>query len=399
MSTAGHTSAKDAEGRSAGTAAGTDESLRFGFGRNWAEFVARHFDEARVEASRLHLLAVLRRASLEGLDVLDVGCGSGLHSLAALRAGAARVVGFDVDPDSVATSLKVREMAAAGDPRWTAEQGSVLDAARMRALPAFDLVYSWGVLHHTGDLWTAMDNVVLPLKPGGVAYLALYSADQYVDPPAADWVRIKRAYNGRGPLGRRLMEWKHAARIFRDGLLQRLEPPWSVVRGYGTRGMDFWTDVRDWLGGWPIEFASYAEVERWSARHGLAVVYAVLGEGCTEYLVADTARNAQWGGEESRRRAALEPLRGPFEKGRGRSWVARLPELRGKGDDARPPRGSTLMLYDRGRPLGLAHFTHDHVARFGGGRFSHWDDYLLFSTPDGTDPNAEPARWSFCADY
>ena len=381
-----------------GTVKGTDESLRFGFGRNWADFIEQHFNESRVESSRQHLLKALRVQSLDGLSFLDIGCGSGLHSLAALRSGAAQVTGFDYDKNSVATSLKVREMAAGNDPRWTVEQGSVLDPIRMKALPTFDVVYSWGVLHHTGDLWKAMDNAVITRKPDGVVYIALYSSDQYVDPPAAHWVKVKRAYNQRGALGKRLMEWKHASRLF-AGSLRRFESPWTMVRNYNTRGMDFWTDIRDWLGGWPIEFASYAEVEAWGLRNGLSIVNALVGEGCTEYILADPARNTNWGAEEERRRLSLQALPGPFAKGAGLAWRAQIPSLKGSGDDALKPRGSTLMLYQDNHPLGLPHFMHEHVARFGGGRFSHWDDHVLFSTPDGSDPNADPSRWRYCANY
>ena len=388
--TAAHTQDSDAKG--------TEESLRFGFGRNWSDFIAQHFSDARVESSRVHLLKALRLGSLEGLSFLDIGCGSGLHSLAALRAGAASVNGFDYDPDSVATSLKVRDMTVGAAAPWTVEQGSVLDAARMERLGKADIVYSWGVLHHTGDMWTAMDNAVIARKPDGVVYIALYSSDQYVEPPAAHWVRIKRAYNECGAFGKRMMEWRHALGLFRIGLRER-KSPWTVMREAGVRGMDFWTDIRDWLGGWPIEFASYAEVEAWGARHGLTVVNAIVGEGCTEYILADPARNAKWAAEETRRLAARRPLPAPFTRGEGHSWVSYIPELAGKGDETLVPRGSTLMLYDGDRPFGLPHFMHAHIARFGAGRFAHWRDHVLFSTPDGSDPNADPSRYSFVGDY
>jgi SAM-dependent methyltransferase len=383
---------------SPGQASGTDESLRFGFGRNWSQFIEQHFNEARVESSRQHLLGALRLDSLAGKSFLDIGCGSGLHSLAALRCGASQVTGFDYDQDSVATSLKVRELAAGGDPRWSVAQGSVLDRSRMEALGEFDIVYSWGVLHHTGDMWKAMDNALLPRRPDGVVYIALYSSDQYVDPPAEHWVRIKRRYNQHGAIGRRLMEWRHASRHFLSGL-RRLEMPWTLVRSYGTRGMNFWTDIRDWLGGWPIEFASYCEVEGWAARHGLTIVNALVGEGCTEYILADPATNQQWGAEERRRRGSLAPLPGPFRRDEGHAWIAMLPKLLGSSDAERQVRGSTLMLYDGERPFGLPHFMRDHVVRFGRGRFVHWRDHVVFSTPDGSDPNADPARWRCCERY
>ena len=409
MSASSGTTVDRSGGAAQEAARGTDEALRFGFGRNWSDFIAQHFSDARVEASRAHLLKALRRPSLEGLSFLDIGCGSGLHSLAALRAGARQVVGFDYDADSVATSTKVRDMTVGANAPWTVEQGSVLDAARMQRLAAgdasgkssaggYDIVYSWGVLHHTGDMWTAMDNAIIPRKPDGVVYIALYSSDQYVEPPADHWVRIKRAYNQCGPLGKRAMEWKHALGLFSIGLRER-KGPWTVMREASVRGMDFWTDIRDWLGGWPIEFASYVEVERWAARHGLTIVHAIVGEGCTEYILADPARNPQWAAEERRRLAARRPLPGPFTRGEGHSWVSYIPELLGKGDETLVPRGSTLMLYDGDRPFGLPHFMHAHIARYGAGRFAHWRDHVLFSTPDGSDPNADPSRFTFVADY
>ncbi len=397
MSAIDQVSESHTDASTAGTA-GTDESLRFGFGRNWSDFIAQHFDESRVESSRVHLLKALRVPSLGGCSFLDIGCGSGLHSLAALRADAARVVGFDYDANSVATSLKVREMAANDDARWSAEQGSVLDAARMRALGEFDIVYSWGVLHHTGALWQAMDNAIIPRSSQGVVYLALYSSDQYVDPPAAHWVRIKRRYNQASAWGKKWMEWRHAIKLFRIGLKSR-EMPWTVVRTYGTRGMDFWIDIKDWLGGWPIEFASYREVDAWGARHGLTIVNAIVGEGCTEYILADPACNEQWGAIERRRQAERKPLVGPFQHLDGLSWVAPMPHLQGRCDQARTPRGSTLMLYDRDRPFGLPHFMHAHIARYGEGRFAHWLDTVIFSTPDGSNPNDDPSRWSYCEEY
>ncbi len=379
-------------------AKGTDESLRFGFGGNWSQFIAQHFDESRVESSRQHLLKALRVESLTGKSFLDIGCGSGLHSLAALRANAATVVGFDFDRDAVETSAKVREMAAQNDARWTVEQGSVLDRARMASMPKFDIVYSWGVLHHTGDLWTAMDNAIIPRKPDGVVYLALYSSDQYVEPPTGEWVKVKRRYNECGAIGKRVMEWKHAGKLFKQGLRDK-KWPWRVVQDYNTRGMDFWTDIKDWLGGWPIEFASYREVEQWGARHGLRIVNAIVGEGCTEYLLADPTQNHQWSAEEARRLASRKPLPTPFTQRDGLSWTAQLPELVGACDQCLSPRGSRLMLYDGDVPMGLTHFMHAHIASYGAGRFAHWQDYVMFSTRDGSDPNTDPARYSFVAEY
>lgn len=117
---------------------------------------------------------VLRVENLKGKTFLDIGCGSGIHSLAALRLGASQVFAFDYDVDSVATSRRVREWA--GNPEnWQIKRNSVLDADFMASLPKFDIVYSWGVLHHTGDLWGAVRNAAIPLRKGRrVLYRALF---------------------------------------------------------------------------------------------------------------------------------------------------------------------------------------------------------------------------------
>jgi 2-polyprenyl-3-methyl-5-hydroxy-6-metoxy-1,4-benzoquinol methylase len=189
-----------------------DDDLRFGFGRNWADFVASRLNNSVVEASRLHMADMLRAESLEGKTVLDIGSGSGIHSLAALRLGAERIISFDYDRDSVATTRKVREHA--GSPaNWEVMQGSVLDAAFMASLPTADIVYSWGVLHHTGAMWSAVRNAASLLKPDGVFYIALYSSDNYVDPPPSYWMKVKKRYNMSGSVGRRLLEWRYALRF------------------------------------------------------------------------------------------------------------------------------------------------------------------------------------------
>src|SRR5689334_15093694 len=83
--------------------------LRYGFGKNWAEFIERRLSDKIVQDSMDHMRRLMHADSLKGKTFLDIGCGSGIHSLAALRLGADKVVAFDYDDDSVATSRKVRE--------------------------------------------------------------------------------------------------------------------------------------------------------------------------------------------------------------------------------------------------------------------------------------------------
>jgi len=149
----------------------TEDASRFEFGANWADFVERNFSQERVDISRRHLLDFLGRESLEGLRFLDIGCGSGLHSLAAWQAGARRIHSFDYDPKSVATTRALHRMANTPEA-WEVMQGSVLDAGFMAGLPQADLVYSWGVLHHTGDVWNAIRQACGRVAPGGLLYIA-----------------------------------------------------------------------------------------------------------------------------------------------------------------------------------------------------------------------------------
>src|SRR5687767_134821 len=100
----------------------TEEDTRFGFGKNWAEFVDKKFSDKIVDDSRAHLSAFIRSDTLAGKLFLDVGCGSGIHSLAAIRMGASRVVSFDFDPESVATTEKIRQLAGAPG-HWTVMHG------------------------------------------------------------------------------------------------------------------------------------------------------------------------------------------------------------------------------------------------------------------------------------
>src|SRR5216684_1208054 len=147
---------------------------RFAFGRNWQRFL-RVLNDDRIGEAEKSLQAMLQVDDLRGKSFLDVGSGSGLFSLAAMRLGAARVHSFDYDPRSVACAqeLKRRYFHEAGN--WTIEQGSVLDQAYVTRLGEFDVVYSWGVLHHTGNMWQALENVVAPVASKGRLFIALYN--------------------------------------------------------------------------------------------------------------------------------------------------------------------------------------------------------------------------------
>jgi len=149
----------------------TQVGSHFRFGENWAEF-AQGIDPARIEQACGEMARLLGREDISGLRFLDIGSGSGLHALAALKLGAAQVIATDIDPDSVETTRKLLERFAV-DGRWRAERRSVLEI-RPEDYGRFDIVYSWGVLHHTGAMYDAIRAAAALVGESGRFCTALY---------------------------------------------------------------------------------------------------------------------------------------------------------------------------------------------------------------------------------
>lgn len=241
---------------------------RFAFGRNWRGFI-EGVDEARIVAAERSLRDLFGQDEFAGQSFLDVGCGSGLFSLAAWRLGA-RVRSFDFDADSVACARELRERFADGDTsRWALGHGSVLDHAFMEGLGTFDRVYAWGVLHHTGDLWRALENVLLPLAPGGSLCVALYN-DQGLRSDL--WWAVKRVYcaslPGRALISAALVPGFLAAYAAAD-LLRGRSPLRRHREHCDWRGMSVSRDIVDWLGGYPFQVSSADEVSDFFRVRGL----------------------------------------------------------------------------------------------------------------------------------
>jgi 2-polyprenyl-3-methyl-5-hydroxy-6-metoxy-1,4-benzoquinol methylase len=231
---------------------------RFRFGENWARFLAVVNDE-RIRAAEQSLRDMLGVSTLAGRTVLDVGSGSGLFSLAARRLGA-RVFSFDYDPQSVECTQELKRRYFLNDPQWEVQRGSVLDPDYLAQLGSFDIVYSWGVLHHTGDMYGACRNVVPRVAAGGQLFIALYN-DQGAT--SRYWLWVKRVYNS-GRAGRFLMAAFHAPYLVGVRWLVRAATGRRTVE----RGMTLWRDMFDWLGGYPFEVSKPEEILRFFRERG-----------------------------------------------------------------------------------------------------------------------------------
>lgn len=262
---------------------------RFPFGDNWRRFLAV-LDDHRIAESEKALAAILGTGDLHGRSFLDIGSGSGLSSLAARRLGA-RVTSFDYDPQSVActTELRRRYFPEDDDASWRILQGSVLDAPFLDSLGTFDVVYSWGVLHHTGDMAAALANAAKLVAPEGLLMVAIYNDQGW---RSRVWTVIKRWYNELPPPLRFLILGPALVRLWGPALA------FDLVRGHGfrrwreyggKRGMSAWHDVVDWVGGYPFEVAKPEVVFDFYKKRGFRLERMTTcgGKlGCNEFVFA-----------------------------------------------------------------------------------------------------------------
>jgi 2-polyprenyl-6-hydroxyphenyl methylase/3-demethylubiquinone-9 3-methyltransferase len=269
------------------------QEMRFEFGKNWSRFVKSKFSQERCDVAKKRILDFIRRDSLEGLDFLDIGCGSGLHSLAAWQSGARNVRSFDYDAHSVAATRLLWERA--GRPaNWTVERGDALNRAYIESLGKWSFVYSWGVLHHTGSMWQAIDNAQSAVADGGTFYIALYSADADFKPSKEFWLEVKQKYNQASAIGKRKMVWWYVWNFILDRKLKNFPDLVKRALEYKfQRGMDLFADIRDWLGGWPMEYAGDQETVDFLEQRGFRLTNVATGQACSEFLFARTGTPLQ----------------------------------------------------------------------------------------------------------
>jgi SAM-dependent methyltransferase len=269
-------------------AAEIEEGERFEFGANWAQFL-KVLNEDRMRVAEQSLVKMLGVSDLAGKRFLDVGSGSGLFSLVARRLGAT-VRSFDYDPESVACTAELKRRYYPEDPDWIVEQGSALDRDYLQTLGEWDVVYSWGVLHHTGAMWPALENVSSMVRPGGTLFIAIYNHQRLMTPV---WTWVKRAYNRLPPglrwivLGPALVGLWTPTTIY-DVLRGKPFYTWRHYADDSARGMSAWRDVVDWVGGYPFEVAKPEQILHFYRDREFVLRNMVTcggGLGCNEFVL------------------------------------------------------------------------------------------------------------------
>jgi 2-polyprenyl-6-hydroxyphenyl methylase/3-demethylubiquinone-9 3-methyltransferase len=265
-------------------AAQVESGERFTFGANWRRFLDL-LDDRRIESAMASLREMLEVETLEGLTFLDAGSGSGLFSLAARRLGAS-VTSFDFDPQSVACTAELRRRYFPEDARWRVLEGSVLDERFVASLGTFDVVYSWGVLHHTGSMWPAIDITQRAATLGGRYFIALYNEQGM---RSRLWGKLKKTYCsgvvGRVAVSALCIPYFVGRRFLSD--VARGRSPLRHYREYReNRGMSVVRDWVDWLGGYPFETASPTQVFDFLRARGFRMdrLLSTNGSGCNEFV-------------------------------------------------------------------------------------------------------------------
>lgn len=250
----------------------------FDFGINWANYSDKTLNQEKFEDAKKSLRSLFQKESFDGLSFLDIGCGSGIFSIAARGLGAEKVLGIDISPYSIDTCNKNAQRLKIQDKSLNFLNLDVLIEDKIKHLGLFDLVYSWGVLHHTGNMWKAMDVVTHVVKPGGLLALGIYR--KHFTSPV--WLVIKKIYNYSPKWFQKILIFIFYPIIFMAKWLVTFKNPFKMHRG-----MDFYYDVVDWIGGYPYEYASAEELIKFVEAKGFKLLLfkpAWVQTGNNEYV-------------------------------------------------------------------------------------------------------------------
>jgi SAM-dependent methyltransferase len=254
-----------------------EKNAAFNFGVNWQLFSQSSLDSCKFEDAFNSLDKLIGHDKIKGRSFLDIGCGSGIFAIAASLAEAGKVTGIDISEESIAASIDNKKRFAV-QKSIDFFHKSIFDET-ISQLGKFDIVYSWGVLHHTGNMWKAIDIASQLALPNGLFVIAIYNRHW----SCWGWKQIKRFYNFAPAIIQRLMIWIFYVIIAAAKMIVTRKNPFKKQR----RGMSFYYDVIDWVGGYPYEYASEAEVIGYVEKRGfkcIKCVKPVVPTGCNEFV-------------------------------------------------------------------------------------------------------------------
>jgi hypothetical protein len=260
--------------------------VQFDFGKNWEAFSRISLDKDKIRQAQLDFQKLVAEIPLKELSFLDIGFGQGLSLLTAASAGA-RCVGIDINSRclEVLEENRRRFFSDIGTDRISALQGSILGPESIRQLQShpfarsggFDVVHSWGALHHSGSLFQAIQNAATLVVSRGYLILAIYQT--HWSSPL--WKRIKYFYNRSPSFIRPFWIWLCYPLIYLAKWIVTGKNP--MIKN---RGMDFYYDVIDWVGGYPYEYASQPEIVRFLNGLGFDLIHFYPPDtpiGCMEF--------------------------------------------------------------------------------------------------------------------
>tara|TARA_Y100001978_G_scaffold159054_1_gene144831 strand:- start:6950 stop:7783 length:834 start_codon:yes stop_codon:yes gene_type:complete len=262
---------------------------RYKFGNNWKEFIEKNLNDISINQAIISTKKVLEESQidLKNKTVIDIGSGSGLFSLVALELGAKFVLSFDYDPDSVNCTKKLLSIRKFDNRRYKCLEGSILNDSFISTLGQFDLVYSWGVLHHTGKIYKALENSSKLVKKDGLIFISLYQKtilDFF-------WVIEKKIFNLSSKLVQ-LYIFKTYIFIIKLAYFLKGKSLKKVIKNYSSnRGMNFYNDAYDWLGGYPYQGIDTKECIKFYSNLGFENIllkkrskFFSFSSGCNEFI-------------------------------------------------------------------------------------------------------------------
>lgn len=263
--------------------------IKYKFGKNWKSYLSEYFNENSLKEACKSICTFMGVDNFKGKRFIDVGCGSGIMSLAAIQLEAKEVLSIDCDIDSIEATESLKYFNAINSKnfnisKWSIKQDSILNRLDLKH-GKFDIVYSWGVLHHTGNLVKALNNVTELVNDNGLIYLSIYNEVGGLF-GSRFWKRVKLAYNKSPSLIRYFIELFYIIKKIIFYILQ-LKNPFKEINNYNKiRGMNFITDIKDWLGGYPYEPATVTKIFKFFKFKGFNLINISTTNrlGCNEYL-------------------------------------------------------------------------------------------------------------------